>query len=279
MSTVEEVRSTSVPQTPVALSGVRGGPDSVRTLRRDRWWLSPAITVGILTSFVVYSTWAAFQNRNYFVGAAAHRDLISPFYSPCLAGSCVPGSHPGFTLVQWTISPAILILIVPLGFRLTCYYYRRAYYRGFWQSPPACGVTDAHGRYTGETRFPLILQNAHRYFFYLGIVLNVILSIDAVVAYGEPGEGVGVSVGALVLTVNAVLLWSYSLSCHACRHLCGGNVNRFSAHPWRTRIWKALTPLNARHMQIAWASLIFVALTDLYVRLVASGVFSDPKLF
>jgi hypothetical protein len=279
VSTVEDVRSTPVSPTPVSLGGVRGGPDSERTLRSDRWWLSPTITVGVLTSFVVYSTWAAFQNRNYFVGAAAHRDLISPFYSPCLAGSCVPGSHPGFTLVQWTISPAILILIVPLGFRLTCYYYRRAYYRGFWQSPPACGVADAHATYSGETRFPLILQNAHRYFFYLGLVLNVILTIDAVVAYGEPGEGVGVSVGALFLTVNAVLLWSYSLSCHACRHLCGGNVNRFSAHPLRARIWKTLTPLNARHMQIAWASLIFVALTDLYVRLVAAGVFSDPRLF
>ncbi len=279
MSTVEDVRPVPVAPTPVSLGGVRGGPDSARTLRKDRWWLSPVITVGILTSFVVYSTWAAFQNRNYFVGAAAHRDLISPFYSPCLAGSCVPGSHPGVTLVQWTISPAILILIVPLGFRLTCYYYRHAYYRGFWQSPPACGVADAHAKYTGESRFPLILQNAHRYFFYLGLVLNVILTIDAVVAYREPGEGIGVSIGALVLTVNAVLLWSYSLSCHACRHLCGGNVNRFSAHKLRARIWKTLTPLNSRHMQIAWASLVFVALTDLYVRLVAAGVFSDPKLF
>ena len=35
--------------------------------------------------------------------------------------------------------------------------------------------------------------------------------------------------------------------------------NRFSAHPIRARIWKFLTPLNSRHMQIAWASLIFVA--------------------
>jgi len=274
VSTVEQTRPT-----PVTLGGVRGGPDSVRGLREDRWWVSPTITVVTLTAFVVYSTWAAFQNRNYYVGAASHRDLISPFYSPCLAGSCVPGSHPGFTLVQWTISPALLILIVPLGFRLTCYYYRKAYYRGFWQAPPACGIADAHGSYSGESRFPLILQNVHRYFFLLGIILNVILTIDAVMAYNEPGQGIGVSVGSLVLTVNAVLLWSYSLSCHACRHLCGGNLNRFSAHPLRTRIWKRLTPLNARHMQIAWCSLIFVALTDLYVRLVASGVFSDPKLF
>jgi hypothetical protein len=39
------------------------------------------------------------------------------------------------------------------------------------------------------------------------------------------------------------------------------------------------TPLNARHMQYAWASLIVVALTDVYVRLVASGAISDVKLF
>jgi hypothetical protein len=32
-------------------------------------------------------------------------------------------------------------------------------------------------------------------------------------------------------------------------------------------------------MQFAWASLTFVALTDLYVRLVASGAFHDPKIF
>ena len=58
-----------------------------------------------------------------------------------------------------------------------------------------------------------------------------------------------------------------------------GNVNQFSKHPSGTRLWKILTPLNARHMQIAWASLTFVALTDLYVRLVASGAFPDPKIF
>jgi hypothetical protein len=193
----------------------------------------------------------------------------------------VAGAHGTFlVLTWWHITPAILILGGPLGFRLTCYYYRRAYYRGFWQSPPACGVADAHGRYTGETRFPLILQNAHRYFFLLGLVFNVILTIDAVTAFRLPGDGgLGLSVGTLVLVINAVLLWSYSLSCHAARHLCGGHVNSFSAHPIRYRIWKFLTPLNARHMQFAWVSLMFVALTDLYVRLVAAGVFSDPKIF
>jgi hypothetical protein len=171
-------------------------------------------------------------------------------------------------------------VIVPGGFRFTCYYYRKAYYRGFWQSPPACGVADGHATYTGESRFPLIFQNVHRYFWALALVFNVILTIDAVMAFRLPGDGgIGVSVGTLVLVVNAVLLWLYSSSCHACRHLCGGNVNQFSKHPIRYRIWKILTPLNHRHMEIAWLSLAWVAFSDLYVRLVASGVISDRKLF
>ena len=66
---------------------------------------------------------------------------------------------------------AASILIFPLGFRLTCYYYRKAYYRGFWASPPACAVAEPHKKYTGETRFPLILQNIHRYFFYAALVV------------------------------------------------------------------------------------------------------------
>ena len=277
MSTVQDLRPV-----PVVLGGTRGGPDT-RTLRPDRWWVAPALTVGLLTAFVVYSTWAVFQNGHFYVGAAAHRDLISPFYSPCLTYSCGVAGGPGkgfLYLTWWTISPGILVLGGPLGFRLTCYYYRRAYYRSFWQSPPACGVADGHGSYSGESRFPLILQNVHRYFFLIGLVFNVILTIDAVMAFRMPGEGgIGVSLGTLVLVVNAVLLWLYSLSCHACRHLCGGNVNRFSRHRLRHRLWRSLTPLNARHMQIAWASLVFVALADLYVRLVASGAFSDPKIF
>jgi hypothetical protein len=273
---VTTVESATV--TPVRISGARGGPDQP-TLRRDRWWAAPAVTASMLMIFVAYATYAAFANNNYYVGASQHRDLISPFYSPCLAASCVPGSHPGFYLTWWQISPALLILIFPLGFRLTCYYYRKAYYRSIWLSPPSCAVADAHATYSGETRFPLILQNVHRWFFYAGLVFNVILTIDAVVAFRQPGLGVGVTLGTLVLCVNAVLLWSYSLSCHSCRHLCGGQVKSFSKHPIRYRMWKLLTPLNAVHMRFAWASLIFVALTDLYVRLVAGGVFSDPKLF
>ena len=264
--------------TPVVLGGTRGGPDAP-TLRKDRWWLAPVITVTILTSFVGYATWAAFVNKNYFAGSWMHRDLISPFYSPCLAASCVPGASHGPVISFWTISPALLILIFPLGFRMTCYYYRRAYYRSFWWAPPACSVSDSHKSYSGESKFPLIFQNVHRYFFYFGLVFNVILTYDAVLAFNQPGIGVGVTVGTLVLCLNATLLWLYSLSCHACRHLCGGQVKSFSAHPIRHKFWKFVTPLNAKHMQFAWVSLFVVALTDLYVRLVASGTITDFRLF
>ena len=122
--------------TKVVLGGTRGGP-GVATLRKDRWWLQPVVTMSVLTAFVIYSTWAAFQNRNYFVGANVHRDLVSPFYSPCLTTHCVAGSTVGFVFGLGSLSPALLILIFPLGFRLTCYYYRRSYYRAFWWSPPS----------------------------------------------------------------------------------------------------------------------------------------------
>ena len=165
------------------------GRPPLPTLRRDRWWVQPVVTVAVLTPFVGYSTWAAFVNKNYYVGAALHRNLISPFYSPCLVESCVPGSHPGTVITWWTLSPGPLILIFPLGFRLTCYYYRKAYYRSFWLAPAGSAVSDAHGSYTGETRFPLLLQNVHRYFFYFGLIFNVILTIDAIEAFRQPGVG------------------------------------------------------------------------------------------
>src|SRR3990170_2094626 len=51
------------------------------TLRRDRWWVQPAIVLTILSSFIVYATWAAFQGRHY-----VHGPYLSPFYSPELFG-------------------------------------------------------------------------------------------------------------------------------------------------------------------------------------------------
>jgi hypothetical protein len=243
-----------------------------QTLRRDRWWRAPLVTVVVLVGFIVYGTWVAFANEHYFTDP-----YLSPFYSPCLASNCTHATLPVIG-DWWTLSPALLILPFPLGFRLTCYYYRKAYYRGFWLSPPACAVTEPHRRYTGETRFPLILQNIHRYFFYAAIPFPIILFIDGVRAFSFP-DGFGMGLGTLILLVNAGLLGAYTLSCHSCRHLCGGHVDVFSKSPVRSRLWLFVSRLNVRHGEIAWVSLFGVALTDVYVRLVSTGVISDVRFF
>jgi hypothetical protein len=248
---------------------------TARSLRTDTWWVQPAITVAVLVAFIIYSTWRAFENAHYFV-----EPYISPFYSPCITNSCRGNTFPHLFSGPSFISPAIYILIVPLGFRLTCYYYRKAYYRSFWLSPPACAVAEPHAKYTGETRFPLVFQNIHRYFFLLGLVLNVILTYDAILAFRDiHGRWGHMGLGTLVLLANAALLWLYSLSCHSCRHIVGGKLRHFSRHPLRYRLWQGVSRLNGNHMKIAWVSLFGVALTDLYVRLLATGAFTDPRLF
>src|SRR5690349_23033878 len=94
---------------------------------------------------------------------------LSPFYSPCL-GDCVEGSSDfGQPFAGFPLSAALIILIFPLGFRMTCYYYRKAYYRAFWLSPPACGVAEPHGSYSGETRFRRALRTVHRWSGYAAV--------------------------------------------------------------------------------------------------------------
>jgi hypothetical protein len=52
-------------------------------------------------------------------------------------------------------------------------------------------------------------------------------------------------------------------------------LNHFSKHPIRYRWWTLVSKLNHWHRQFAWASLVWVALTDLYIRLVANGTITD----
>ncbi|GGX57173.1 hypothetical protein [Streptomyces minutiscleroticus] len=247
-------------------------------LRTDRWWLTPAATAAGLLAFVVYSTWRAFANTDYYAAP-----YVSPFYSPCLAENCAPmRGGPNWEVfgAWWGLSPALLILIFPLGFRLTCYYYRKAYYRGFWASPPACAVAEPHAKYTGETRFPLVLQNVHRYFFYAALLVAGILTYDTVLAFRDETYAWGhMGLGTLVFLVNIVLIWAYTLSCHSCRHIVGGRLRHFSRHPVRYRMWGLVSRLNGRHALLAWASLVSVALADFYVYLLATGAFDDPRLF
>ncbi len=162
-----------------------------KTLRTDRWWLYPLTTFVVFTAFVVYATWRAFAGSNYFA-----EPYLSPFYSPCL-GDCVNGASDFGQPFGWLpLSAALIILIFPLGFRMTCYYYRKAYYRAFWLSPPACAVAEPHGAYSGETRLPLILNNIHRYFWYAAVVVALVLSYDAILAFGPAeGESGGIHMG------------------------------------------------------------------------------------
>jgi hypothetical protein len=250
-----------------------------RTLRTDRWWQSPLIVDLGFAAFVIYATVRAFLQNNYYV---AQYNYLTPFYSPCLSKGCIPeASHfwPQIIPDVWWIPFAALSLPFLLLFRLTCYYYRGAYYRSVWQSPTACAVAEPHAKYTGETRFPLIIQNTHRYFFYIAGIISVINTYDAIVAFHSdkgPG-GFGFGLGNIILVVNVVMLWIYTLSCHSCRHVVGGRLKHFSKHPVRYWLWTQVSQLNTRHKLYAWVTLGTLMLTDFYIMLVASGTISDLR--
>jgi hypothetical protein len=240
--------------------------------RTDAWWVAPLLAAVAIVAFVLYAAWAVLQNGNYYAAP-----YLSPFYSPCLATSCSQVSLP-LVGSWWTASPALLVLWIPAGFRASCYYYRKAYYRSFFRSPAACAVPESAKRYSGEALFPLVLQNLHRYFFYLTLPVLAFLWWDALLAF-RFADGWGVGIGSLVLASNAALLSLYSLGCNSCRHACGGGLDSFRGRPARHRAWRIVTRLNERHREYAWASLASVVLADVYVRLLAVGVFADPRLF
>src|ERR1700691_454102 len=211
-----------------------------QTSRKDKWWVVPLLTFLGLGTFVVYSTWAAFQGDHYRFGP-----YLSPFYSPELFG----GPHSWFgpkpswfpSFMPW--SPAFLILWAPGGFRLTCYYYRGAYYKAFWADPPNCAVGEPRKSYWGENSLPLIMQNIHRYFLYLALIFIVLLAWDAIHSYWFDGH-FGIGVGSLVLTVNVVLLSCYTLGCHSFRHLVGGYRDQLANAPTQQKAYNCVSCLN-----------------------------------
>lgn len=253
-----------------------------QTSRRDWWWAQPfAVFLGF-SAFIAYATWAAFQGNHYYYGP-----YLSPFYSPELFGTSGHawfGTKPGWWPAFAPWSPAFLILGIPVGFRFTCYYYRGAYYKAFWADPPSCAVGEPRACYRGEQKFPLIIQNIHRYFMYLAVILIGILALDAWNAYwfDDPATGgvkFGIGLGSLVLTANVVLLGGYTFGCHSMRHLTGGCLDRISEAPARQTAYTCVSALNQRHMLWAWTSLFVVGLSDVYVRLCSMGIWSDVRLY
>jgi hypothetical protein len=251
------------------------------TTRRDRWWVPPLLVFVGLSAFIVYATWAAFQGAFY-----THGPYLSPFYSPVLFYSpeyADGASHAWFgTVPSWwpgwlPYSPALLILWAPAGFRVTCYYYRGAYYKAFWADPPNCAVGEPRKGYIGESNWPLRIQNVHRYFMYIAILFIFMLTWDAIQSFWF-ADGVGVGVGSLVLTVNVVLLAGYTFGCHSLRHIVGGRKDCLSESPTCHALYKGCSALNRRHMLWAWTSLVSVMFADIYVRMCSMGVWRDYRL-
>lgn len=252
------------------------------TTRTGAWWLPSALTFLGFAAFIVYSSWAGMQGQHYAFGP-----YLSPMYSPLIweaAGQPLSG-HAWFgPWPTWMpnlplpITPALLILWAPGGFRFTCYYYRGAYYKAFWADPIACAVGEPRKGYRGENWFPLILQNIHRYFLYVALIFIVILAYDAILAT-QFKDGFGIGVGTIVMTINVILLSSYTLGCHSLRHLVGGVFDVLSNKPIRKKTYDCVSALNKRHMLFAWMSLFWVGFTDLYVRMCSMGVWTDYRIF
>jgi hypothetical protein len=237
-----------------------------QTLRKDNWWVGPAITFLVLTSFIVYATFRAFEGKYYMTGP-----YLSPLASPYFetTGLGIP-----------FLTPAILILPFPGVFRFTCYYYRKAYYRSFAMTPPACAVGGrSPGSYNGERKL-LIFQNLHRYAMYFALLFLVFLWHDFVKSLSYEGH-FHFGVGSLAIGLNALFLSLYTFSCHSFRHFVGGGINSYSEAPLgmlRHKIWSVVSKLNINHMAFAWISLFGVALCDLYIRMVATHAITDLRL-
>ena len=223
-------------------------------------WLYPAFVVVALSLFGAFAAWVVFfQPLGYYL------PYLSPFDSPAITVGRIP--------------PGIWVAWAPLVFRLTCYYYRKAYFRSFFWHPRSCAVPEPNRRYRGETAFPWVFNNFHRFAFYATVVQVGFLWFDAILAFDFGGR-LGIGLGSILMLANVLLLSGYTFGCHAFRHLAGGDLDCFScslAARARHRLWRGVTVLNIKHDRWAWASLFSVAATDIYIRLLLAGVLLDPR--
>jgi hypothetical protein len=249
-----------------------------RTQRRDTWAIYPLVQGLVFTICAGYLTFSGVLWGPIFGPQYVEADgYLSPLFSPLILLKDMP----------WWLSPGLLILWIPIGFRATCYYYRKAYYRFYFADPPGCAVGEptAHRGFKLETAFPFILQNLHRYLLYLAFIPLFFLWLDVFKGFANwDAAGVAhprVGFGGALLLLNTTLLTGYSLSCHSLRHLVGGRIDCFSctsARRVRYTLWQRLTDLNRNHMWWAWTSLITVTLADVYVRALQAGLLTDPQL-
>ena len=195
------------------------------TARNDRWWITPVVVFLVLASFVVYATWAAFQGEHYRSGP-----YLSPFYSPELFGVAARLVRAQARLVAG-LAALFARAADPLGagrFPLHLLLLSRRLLQGvLGRSAVLHRRRASRERTCGERSFPLILQNVHRYFLYLALLVpRHPVATTCGTRSGSPiarrGDPFGIGVGTLVLAVNVVLLGGYTLGCHSLRHLVGG---------------------------------------------------------
>jgi hypothetical protein len=253
------------------------------TQRVDQWWLAPAWTAVGLAFFFGYLTLRAFNATYVWYEPYISPTVAPPVFTPA-AGypGAVPverawfGAFPPWWPPFLPQSPAFFLPALAIAFRLTCYYYRGAYYKAFGLRPPSCAVGGGRRSYRGE-RALLLFQNLHRYTLYGAIVLLVFLWAEGFSAFFLGGR-FGIGVGTVVMLLNAALLTGYTFGCHSWRHLIGGRLDCFTCDGAASNsygIWKGSSWLNERHMAFAWGSLVWVAFTDFYIYLVSTGTIRD----
>ena len=256
-----------------------------RTNRIDNWLRQP-LAMGIaLTAAMIYTAVRLFlypDTIHYDVNGAT---VMSPIFSPNVLEWELFGlkdwDHPGW------VNAAVLVLWIPFGFRGTCYYMRRVYYRTFFASPVACWVDEPEINkkigYKGEKRL-FIFNNLHRYFLYAAMIILAIKWWDVThtLHFTEgAAQGWGICIGTLVMGFEAFLLTMYVTSCHALRHLAGGVLDRWTSPiaKLRGKLFGRISVLNRSHGFWFWTSLTFVFLGDLWVLAVDAEMVSDMVLF
>ncbi len=225
-----------------------------RVIPRELWEPNWRVWTFILMLVISAGTLAEFPVSPY-------KGYIDPFYSPTL-------------------------LVLPFVglFRLTCYAYRKDYYRHVFDHPRSCltpaRAESGHKGYSGETTL-FKLNNLHRYFLYVGIAIIPFFYYDFATSLVQGGDFV-FRLGSIMLLLNAIFISLWTFSCHAFRHLTGGNVDCYSctsSPKFRKGFFNGQSRLNEHHEIFAFLSLAFIVGVDLYLRALTAGWHLDVTFF
>lgn len=182
-------------------------------------------------------------------------------------------------------SPTLAIIPLIALFRLSCYAYRKDYYRHIFKHPLACKagerLDEPKRTYKGETGF-FFLNNFHRYFFYVGLAVLPFFYYDFYISLTYYAGYLTLRLGSIILLVNAILLTLWTVSCHAFRHLSGGYIDCYGCKTGGKGIKKwfnGQSRLNLHHEQFAFLSLLVVVGVDLYIRGLLFGLPIDFTFF